>query len=189
MVRGKEAKICSFDLHTQYSSQGTTAKLVSVSSQLAAGTSALTRIGGVVTVCAAGFTGTIVGGQSNLAIDEQYNTIRILFVRGNYALLNSNASNFTVSSIIGPSLVSGLRQVLYDKVFVNQSPGRDSTGYMPSVRTINWQTKLNLKLAFIGPAAATDYLESLVMIVVTDSVAVPHPGFEVGACWMSFLDD
>jgi hypothetical protein len=188
-VKGKEAKLTTFAMHTNFASVGTAALIASMTGPLSAGTDNVHRIGNVIRTTEIGFNGTLVGGQSNVIADDPYNSVRVLVLEGNTALLTTNVALFTMSAVISPATIPGLRQIHYDKICDLVPPGRDSTGYMPAVRVFNWSKKISRQIAYTGAAANTDYLNSFCIVMVTDSAIVPHPGFENGSAFVNFVDE
>lgn len=192
VARGEEIKRYSYGMHSAFGAVTTNPVASSLSGGISQGATASQRVGNIVTIKGVGFFGTLVGGQSNLALDDNFNTVRIIVAECISAVTMSGSvllpGYFAISNFIEPRTIPGLTRVLYDHVLTLESPGRDSTGYMPAVRRLNWHCPMNLKMAFTGSGNNTDTSNSIVIFMVTDSVAAPSPGFEDGSEYIEFTD-
>jgi len=145
------------------------------------------RIGFSVTPRRFTLDGTVSGGQSNLATDDSTNTFRICVVVGAPGV---TPSGITVSSLLDPRSTVGVDAVLADRIFTLQSPGRDSTGYMPAVRRFS----ISIPLSSVGPilyssgAVSSVKNRDVFLCMVSDSALAPHPGFVNGAYRFDYFD-
>jgi len=99
-------------------------------------------------------------------------------------------ASITVSSILDPRFTTGADVVLADRIVTLQTPGRDSTGYLPAVRRIS----MSVDLTRVGPiyfsgGAATVKNREVYVVMVSDSSLAPNPGFTNGALKFDFYDD
>lgn len=145
-----------------------------------------------------GFTlfGTLAGGQSNSTFDDKYNIIRIIA-----AVFDGDAAGAATTSkwpimSQGPTTpvrlkspiwpadgsTQAMRRILKSKLYTLVSPGRDSTGYMPVLRTVKFSVRLKKPLIVNytneGGGIRPDKYVGIGM--VTDSSATPSPGFISG---------
>lgn len=156
---------------------------------IATGTDVSNRLGRHIRCTGLKFHGTLAGGQSNIATDDKYNTVRISVVKQN-AQTASPLPGLTLNTILDPrnSQCIGLEKTFYDKCFLLESPGRDSTGYMPALLEVNFNLKFNVPVFFAGTGAGTVADEQIIIACVSDSVLTPSPGFVSGAFILSFED-
>ena len=152
------------------------------------------RIGRKIAVTSFYLDGVLQGGQSNLAADDAFNTIR--FVLGLWrerAPCTLNGLN--ISSMINKSGyavtggVSLIRKYRDFKVILS-TPGADSTGYLPAVRKFKIYVKFRRPINIMFPAttATTTQNKFLILSVISDSVAPPNPGFISGTYSLSWFD-
>ena len=66
------------------------------------------------------------------------------------------------------------------------SPGKDSTGYMTAQRLVKIYYKFRKPIAIDYSAATVN--RNLVLSIVSDSSAVPSPGFTSGYVYLTFKD-
>jgi hypothetical protein len=187
---GEEIKFYNFPLHSVFPSIGTTPQYSSVTAGVTNGTALPNRVGNSIRVKAFGFYGTLEGGQSNLATDDEYNVIRISLIEVQYQTMAATITpgTYNVSSVLDPRTFPGLINVIHDEVITLSSPGRDSTGYMSAVKQLNVRKKLDLLVPYSGAAAYSDTSKSLVMLIVSDSAVVSNPGFVTGQEYVEFTD-
>lgn len=158
--------------------------------ELTQGTAANHRIGDEVMVNNVGFEGVMVGGQSNNSLDDSRNIVRIVIAEWDGRVATPLATNSaTISDIIRKDEIvgKGLIRVLYDKVHLFTSYGRDSTGYMPTQKHIKFNKKLLKKIKYAN-ASSTEAQTRIIMSVISDSSLAPSPGFVQGRWYITFKD-
>lgn len=152
------------------------------------------RIGRKIAINSFYLDGVLQGGQSNLAADDAFNTVR--FVLG---LWRSQApcalSGLDIGSMInksGYSATGGVSLIRKYRDFkvILASPGADSTGYLPAVRKVRIYVKFRRPITISFPATAATTTQSMFLIlsVISDSVAIPNPGFISGRYTLTWHD-
>jgi len=186
-LKGNEAKFYSYTLATM-GAITTTPNGVNMCSNIIQGLQFYSnRVGSLIELHSFGLRATLVGGQSNIVTDDAYNTVRLVVAVTEPAC---TFATLTMNSILGPRDQSGVHQVLYDKVITLSSPGRDSVGYLPAVKTVSLNLPLrNLRVRFTGAGANTVSNETILIGVVSDSAAAPSPAFVSGQALLYYSDN
>jgi len=152
------------------------------------------RIGRKIAIRSFYLDGVLQGGQSNLSTDDRFNTVR--FVVGLWRnTLPCASSGFDMSSMInqsGLSTTGGVNLIRKYRDFkvVLQSPGQDTTGYLPAVRKVRIYIKFRkpIVITFGSTNATTDQDKRLYLSVRSDSIAPPSPGFVNGSYTATWYD-
>jgi len=189
IVRKSEKKFNIVGLPATFGSVGT-AWIETDFTNLSQGSAQGNRIGDSINAYSIGFKGVFAGGQSNLATDDVRNTVRIILAWWDGRSSTPCATNaVALSSLIqsDETTGAGLIKILYDRTFYLQSPGRDSTGYMPALRYLKFYKKLNRKINYLTTTSTTSQ-KRLIMSVISDSAVVSHPGFISGYGLFKFTD-
>lgn len=135
--------------------------------------------------------GTIVGGQSNLASDDNRNTLRIviaLWDSSNATPLTTNGADLNSLIAKETSAGKGLVKKYVDTIIELRSPGRDSTGYLPAMRYFKKFLKLHNTLIRYSGAGSTTAQRKLIISMVSDSLVISHPGFTQGRHTLYYED-
>lgn len=150
--------------------------------QPAQGVDIATRVGRKIVITGFELRGVLQHGTSNIATDDKYNIVRIVsgvapFESGVFTPLGSlGLSEPLVHDSNQGQLIS---RKLYDRVITLKSPGPDSVGYMPDLKSIRIKKRLNLTVHYASDA--TGYPDKIPFIAMkSDSVAAPSPGFVQG---------
>lgn len=158
----------------------------------AQGETLYTRIGNRIKIKSFEFTGVLVGGQVNGVADDAYNVLRcyIAIWDGTSATpLATNGASMNAYIATSNPEGKGLLRTLYDKTITLPCNGLDSTGYVPKPRIFKYRKyfKNGLNVEFRD---TTDDLpdKRFVVSMITDSTAVPNPGFVTGYYKMEFED-
>ena len=142
--------------------------------------------------------GTLQGGQSNVVADDRYNVCRcmVCIFDGETASWAASAkwpaavtTNTTAPIRIKAPVVPAdgstqhIRRKVFDKVYTLSSPGRDSTGYMPAVRTIGIRVRFKRPIIFnyCNESGTLKPDKYIAMAWISDSTAPPGCGFVNGA--------
>jgi len=144
------------------------------------------RIGNMVKAHSFVIDGVITGGQTNVITDDNRNTVRFVVAS---AVPGFSWTGLTLSSILDPRMLNGLHRVLWDETFIMESPGRDSTGYLPAMKLITRKIHVHQQLVFSGSGITSQSDRSIWVAFVSDSAVAPSPGFVSGAMGLSYLDD
>jgi hypothetical protein len=133
--------------------------------------------------------GVLVGGQSNTNVDDSYNVVRIVVATYNSSIA-APFTNLTLDLILDDrdAAFPGLIKVLYDKMFVLASPGSDTVGYLPATKSISIDIPLDEEIQFNGTGNNATTPTNIIIGMVTDSAAVPNPGFVSGTEILSYSD-
>lgn len=150
---------------------------------------ASSRIGAKIHVKELIVEGTIVGGQTNVVADDKYNVFRVMVMEGvPTTLAASLVSYLTVGGYVAPQSYPGLIHVYKDVVVDLPSPSRDSTGYMPAMRHVKFRVPIGKDFTYTGVAGATVSGRTLLVTGISDSSAIPHPGFVAGSLTLIYSD-
>lgn len=132
----------------------------------------------------------LVGGQVNGVTDDAYDNIRMVLALWDSTSATPLASNGAVlDSLIQKNRAwgRGLSRKLYDRFVLLQTPGKDSSGYIPAVRHIRFFIPIN-KIIKYNSTAGTTANQKLIFSCRSDSIAVPNPGFVFGKLVVHFED-
>lgn len=175
------------DLTTSFGSIGNV-WIIEDSCLLAAGTDISQRIGRAVTIQSLDVDGLLVGGQVNGALDDNYNVARLVVFLGRPGLVSADWAGRTFDDPVNPG-VEGVTRVLHDSQIILRVPAADSVGYIPAVARVQRHIKAGVK-AYYGSAASSVPTagDSLFFALITDSSAVPNPGFTHGYYRLNFSD-
>jgi hypothetical protein len=184
-LNGKDLKFFSQNLTTNFSSISTTPTALGVGDLVAQGTDYNQRLGRSFRAVGLLIEGTLVGGQSNLATDDAYNTVRIACC---WCDSGANFSSWGISSALDPRVVTDMGRPLYHEAIVLQSPGLNTVGYMQTATLIGIWIPLNGLVRFNTAAAGSQSGLGPSVIMVSDSTAVSHPGFTSGQIRLFFVD-
>lgn len=185
-----ETKTYWYDL-TTHNSIGTTWHMQALFPDISASFAGI--IGKKYALVGIRLTGTLVGGQSNLGTDDQWNHVRIVACEMTGAARNIPVNMPTLTwgiktpiRLKSPVMPSDgttvyIKRKLFDKTYKIVSPGRDSLGYMQGTREVSiykrFKRPLVLEYETNGQANPTSYVQ---VCFVSDSLAVPSPGFASG---------
>lgn len=148
------------------------------------------RIGNEIKLKAFSLRGTLVGGQNNLATDDNRNTVRIvlaLWDASSVTPLQTNGAGLNTYIGKRTNVSKGLLKKYIDKIIELPTAGRDSTGYLPAMKMVKMFVKLNSFVKYYGSASTADN-KKLILSIITDSALVSHPGFTNGYHTMFYED-
>jgi len=184
-----ELKYIPYVLSARFASVSTAGSSLDVAGLVAQGADAGMRIGRSIFIKDLTFDCTFEGGQSNLATDDNHNTIRVAVLEGvPSTLATSLASTGTVSSWLSRETYSGLNRVSLDRMIDLPSPGRDSTGYMPALAHFRAHIPVNKTFVYTGVAGADVSANTILIWMVSDSTTVSHPGVTYGNFCVRYID-
>lgn len=152
------------------------------------GDSVIHRSGRELMIKAFHLNGILVGGQSNLATDDNRNIVRVVLgLWDNSTPLTTAGAD--INSYIAPKQAqgAGLVKKYIDMIIPLVSQGQDSTGYMPAMRKINKFLKMSRKIQYSADTS-TSSNTFLVLSMISDSSAVSNPGFVQGSIKIFFQD-
>jgi hypothetical protein len=161
---------------------------VDLTTNIVQGTDYNQRLGRAIVIRRIAFSGTLVGGQVGVNIDDAYNTMRFSFVRALPAT-SWLASTYNVSSVLDPRTVKGLESVVHDKIVCLSSPGvATGPGYIPATRRVVMDKAVSEPVSYVGTLVGTSNSTCLWLIAVSDSTIIPNPGFVSGVISIYFTD-
>lgn len=184
VVRGTECKSYVEPLPTNFGSITSALTFRTASGVISTGTSYNQRIGRVVTLNRFTLTGILQGGQSNTAVDDNHNVVRLILAT--YRV--GSVPSLSLNDIMDPRVQDGLIRVYFDRTLTLRSPARDSTGYMPASQPVIFSVKLGKQLLYKGDGANAENTEYLTLIALSDSGVAPSPGFISGYWNLRFTD-
>jgi hypothetical protein len=172
-------------LHTLFPSiNATVVTYKDLCSTIAQGDDMGMRTGRTIHVHHVSISGTLVGGQFNTSTDEQYNVVHLAIVGA-----SAGKTTFSGFDLLQPQdvRITGFSKYYYDQIITLSSNGRDSTGYLPAVKQVTVRVPVSLDVSFTSTTANTN-VEGLYLLAISDSFAVPNPGFENGTVCVEFTD-
>lgn len=181
-----EKKIQSLDVGTLFSSVSVTPAEQALG-QMAQGASSVTRVGRKIAIHSFVFRGTLVAGVTGLATtDDGYNRFRIVLglYDGDFTL-PLNTLGVAVDTPFNKTLygTDHLLKKYWDKhVILNTHADLDGTGALPYPRIIHKVIKFKRPI-IITTRDDTSFTpdKHLYLSMVSDSSALPNPGFLSGA--------
>lgn len=180
---GEEVKLIMDTLTHSFASVSSTATGVSVSGTIN-GTDYYHRIGRTISMKEFHLSGILAGGQSGTIADDAYNAFRICLVERSVG----STPTVDLNAILDPRIVGGLIRVLYDKVYVLESPNPLATGYQAAIMPITIDVPLNHKQMYNGTIVSSMTGTEIALYMVSDSGSVVHPGFTSGQWIVAFSD-
>lgn len=184
-----ETKLLTQNTSTTFNSIGTSWVELECTG-LSQGDTQGTRDGNQITLKGLRLTGVLVGGQSNLATDDNRNFVRIVVALWDSKSATPLQTNGCTSSALLSDKVAtgtGLIKKYYDKIHLLPVAGRDSTGYIPSMKYIKKFFKFNRKINYQSTVAGSAQ-NKLIISMISDSGAVSNPGFVQGDI-TTYFDD
>jgi len=177
-------KFCSYALPASISSAWTVTRLANI----AEGTDFNQRIGREIVLDTVRVAGLLLGGQTNIATDDSYNHCRIVIIEAIHGFTSGSLGAVGVLGIIDPRSVQGVKRVIHDVCYKEDTPGRDSTGYVPSVQWVKEHANLGMHVKYTSAAGADSNMYEPYICFVTDSGLPSNPGFSDGAIVVAFHD-
>ena len=144
------------------------------------------RIGRKIVMTGIELRGVLRHGATNSTFDDKYNVVRIIigvapYQPGVFQPLGSLSLHEPLERVRNQGQL--ISKKLYDRVITLQSPGPDSTGYMPHLKTIRIKRRMRLPVLFADDGA--NYPDKVLFIAIkSDSSAAPNPAFVQG--WIKF---
>lgn len=166
----------------------TAGKTINFGKGLVQGTNYNQRVGDKINIVGYQFYGQLQGGQSNLATDEKTNYVRIMIMSTQQGASPTPLPNFDLP--INRQTVPNVMKVYIDRMISLQTPGRDSTGYLPATRMVKFNVKLRKPFVIKFPqSGSTTPVVDLICWAVSDSSVVPNPGFLNGWLRVFYTDN
>jgi len=172
------------DITSTFSSIGTLGTNYSFLQLITRGTQFYQRIGASIHVKFIRLSYTIVGGQSNLSTDDEYNTvaIRMFLAPGTITLLVP-----PVCSMITATSTKSVHTYLSHEIKL-QSFARNSTGYMPAVKHEEFTIPINRTFVWSQDEDDAYPMFRLVLQMISDSLVVSNPGVTTGKLATFYTD-
>lgn len=160
---------------------------------IALGTEYYQRIGAKILLKSIEFKGVLVGGANESAFDDPYNVIRIVLSRWDGETITpfSTTLGHTIHIPINRTIAScpGMKSKYYDKYIAMNvsSPEKGAgDGYAASARVISFKKVFNKGIPIVYNASSAS--EKFFLSMISDSAAVPNPGFVTGYCMITWKD-
>lgn len=184
-IEGKEVKFYSEALTSYFASVSTTTVFRDLFAYIAQGTDINNRLSRSIKSEWVVIRGTLMGGQSNLATDDNRNSFRVSLVE---VVPGTSPSGFGLSTVPDVRLTAGFQRIVWDKVIELESPGKDSTGYMPAIVPFSLKIPYRKLMRYTTSSTAPTTGSTLMLIASSDSAVASNPGF-VDGTWTVFFTD
>lgn len=175
-----EVKHNEHDLAAEYPSIGNMWTHVDMT-DIAQGTGNNQRLGNKITLTGYGIRGILEGGQTNTALDDNSNIVRLivaLWDSDTAMPLNDNSVTLGSTILKTSTFGKGLIKKLVDRTIDLRVYSLDSTGYLPASKQIRKYVRLNETIYYPGNAGRAN--KKLIVGLLSDSMAIPNPGFTHG---------
>lgn len=153
------------------------------------------RIGRKIAVHYFRFKGTFWGGAQGTALtDDLYNNIRLVCWTQHNNKTGAQQTPLTtatlgINSPIRKYNLPGLGKVYKDKYYALTNNPIDADTCAPAGRTVDWKIKFKKPLIVNFTNTGVHYNQTQLYIgMITDSTAIPHPGFTNGYLEVLFTD-
>lgn len=160
----------------------------------AQGLTGSTRIGRKVQIKSLEINGIYAGGTNETALDDPYNVLRIVVAvfNGNAGTTPLQSTGITINTPIKRDTVRGLVRKYYDKykpVQVASTEKGGGDGYAPGLRVFKYFKRFKRPLHLVFADDTNNYPSiRLFVSMVSDSVAIPNPGFINGYMIVKYQD-
>lgn len=168
-----------------FASIGTTPVYRDLFAYIAQGTDMANRLGRSIQAECVVIRGTIVGGQVNVATDDNRNSFRVSLVE---VVPGTAPTGFTLNVVPDVRNIAGFQRIVWDKVVQLETPGKDSTGYMPAIVPFSLKLPYRKLMRYTTSSTAPTTGSTLMLVMSSDSSAVANPGF-VDGTWTVFFTD
>jgi len=142
------------------------------------------RVGKKIFIKQVDLIGTLVGGAVVSAVDDPYDTLRMMLISQTQGGTLAVSMNQLLSAVFQDSV----DHVYLDKRMVINSPGVSGAGYQPGARVVKFSVPINKAFTYTGINGGSNPV-SLTFAMISDSTAVPHPGFTSGTLNIYFTDN
>lgn len=195
-VRKPELKKANVTMATMaLNSVGTAWREYDVPGQITPSAAINGRIGRRIEIHSCRFRGVLVGGAIGAGpADEYYNNIRIMIyvmhqAKAGAATTPAATAGFVIDTPLNKYYMPGLDKVLYDQLLGITNQPWAANSCSPGTRDIDFYHKFRkpLLVQYAGDVINSNQTQIFVSMV-TDSAAVPHPGFTSGYMEISFYD-
>jgi hypothetical protein len=184
-IGGREVKFFSETLTSYFASVGTTPVSRDLFAYIAQGTDVANRLGRSIRSESVVIRGVICGGQVNVATDDNRNSFRVSLIE---CVPGTSPSSFTLNVVPDVRLVAGFQRIIWDKVIDLETPGKDSTGYLPALVPFSLRIPYRKLMRYTTSSTAPTTGSTLMLVCSSDSSAVAHPGFVDGTWTVYFTD-
>jgi hypothetical protein len=182
-----ELKYATLDLTANFNQIKTNVTSnLELSTLIAQGTGLNNRVGNEVLVKYVEFVGQLVGGQANTVADDARNVVRLTLVSAIIGTIWS-AANYSTTKVLEKRTISGLMHVYYDELISLNTPGRDTTGYLPACTMFSRRVRVNKRMSWFAASGGATPV-GLALVGSSDSSIVPFPGFTSGTLVIAFED-
>lgn len=188
-----EDKYLTDALSTDFASVGTTwiEKNLALPTQ---GTANTQRIGAKIRVKSLEITGVLAGGADESLLDDAFNVMRCVIATYNGGVTTplGTASASIDEPIIIQTTTSTLKRKYFDRYLhfdVASTEQGAGDGYTPQTKTFKYFKRFPKGLLITFADSSVSFPNTrLIMSMISDSAAVPHPGFVRGFWKISYED-
>jgi len=183
--RNLEMKYIVVNLRSVLTSISTATAAYGLSALIDQGADFNQRIGRSVTLVGAHVSAFLQGAQTNSIADDAFNSLRFTL----FTMSKGSSLAQALNTVYDKRYNDGLQKIYYDKAIKVVSPGKDSVGYMPGIETLEFDIPLGFRQDYTGVPGSSFSGTYLALGAISDSSAIPHPGFINGSLILSFLDN
>lgn len=153
------------------------------------------RIGRTIQVHSYRLRGVLAGGAiGTLAADDYFDTIRLMIyvleqVKTGAALTPANTAGYSLSTPLNTVYMPQLKKVLYDKIIGMTNIPYGANLCSAATREIDYYHMFKKPLVVKYTGDTANYNQTQLQVsMVSDSTAVPHPGFTSGYIEITYYD-
>lgn len=158
---------------------------------LVSGSDQGTRVGSRIAITEVEIEGVLTGGQTGTVADDASNVIRFVvgFWDGYNNITPLATTGVNINSALDDTTCRSLVSKYLDTYVILESANALTAGFSTAVKTFTWRRRFSkpLIVTYTGTAAASGN-EALVFSAISDSSAIPNPGFTQGRIKMSYID-
>lgn len=155
------------------------------------GTAEGQRVGNRIRIKSIEIKGTLQGGQTGSAADDPFNSLRFVFAHwSGYNYTTPMASSgLNINSVINKDTAKQLQRKYVDRFMTLTAPNPLTVGYQPAVRVFKWYHRFARPIVITYSDINTVNANScLALSVISDSAAIPNPGFINGFAKVVYED-
>lgn len=175
-------------------SVGTAWREYDIVGQIIPGAGVNSRVGRRIEIHSCRFRGILTGGATGGGpVDEYYNNIRLMIYtmkqNKTAALTPAATAGYVINTPLNKLYMPGLEKVLYDRFIGMTNQPWAANSCSPATREVDMYKKFKNPILCNFTGDLINYNQFQIYVsMVTDSGAVPHPGFTSGYFEVSYYD-